>query len=187
MNALLTINLILLFLAAWFSLTKVVPSCATSRYRYRLWRQRDTLADEIRHSKFHNSEAAQKVLTLIDIAIEDAEDLSAFNFILFGWVFRKEEIPKDPLALGDLTDFDHECLSQYLQEVQSALLSKTLLGSVSGWVITAFVFPFVLVAAIRHSGRPLVLERASDRIRDDLVWSNCVGDPSPDHLYQHVG
>lgn len=143
MNALLTINLILLFLAAWFSLTKVVPSCATSRYRYRLWRQRDMLADEIRHEKFHNPQAARKVLTLIDIAIEDAEDLSALNFFLFGWVFRKEEIPRDPLGLGDLTDFDHDCLHEHLEQVQSALLSKTLLGSVSGWLITAALFPFV--------------------------------------------
>lgn len=187
MNALLTINLILLFLAAWFSITKVLPSCATSRYRYRLWRQRDTLADEIRHGKFYSPDAARKVLALIDIAIEDAEDLSALNFILFGWVFRKEEIPKDPLGLGDLTNYDHDCLSEHLRQVQSALLSKTLLGSVSGWLFTVAVSPVVLVAAVRHSGRPRVLERASDRIRDDLVWSNSVGDPSPDHLYQHVG
>jgi|SwirhirootsSR3_FD_contig_31_16816623_length_1041_multi_11_in_0_out_0_2 hypothetical protein len=187
MNALLTINLILLFLGAWFSITKVVPACATSRYRYRLWRQRDTLADEIRKGKFHNPDSARKVLTLVDLAIEDAEDVSALNFALFTWVFRKEELPRDPLGLGGLTNYDRACLDDHLEQVQSALLSKTLLGSVSGWLITAAVFPFVLAAAVRHSGRPKVLQRASDRITDDLVWSNCVGDPHPDTLYQHVG
>jgi len=186
MNALLTVNLILLALAAWFSITKVVPSCATSRYRYRLWRLRDALSDDIRHGKFHDREAAKKVLLLVDLAIEDADDLSALNLILFSSVVRGEDLPRDPLGLDDLKPYDKDCLIERLEEVESALLSKTLFGSVSGWFIAAILTPFVLVAAIRDSGQPRVLQKASDRIRDDLVHSNGMDGPH-DHLYQHVG
>jgi len=186
MNALLTINLIVLALAAWLSVTKVVPSCATSRYRYRLWRLRDGLSDDIRHGKFHDVEAAKNVRLLIDLAIEDAEDLSALNLLLFGLVVRKSDLPEDPLGLADLRPHDRDCLNERLTEVQDALLSKTLFGSVSGWFITALVSPVVLVAALRDSGRPKVLQRTSDRIRDDLVRSNRLDGPHG-HTYQHVG
>lgn len=186
MTALLTINLIVLALAAWFSITKVVPACATSRYRYRLWRLRDALSDDIRHGKFHDEEAAKKVLLLIDLAIEDADDLSALNLTLFGMVMRRSDFPRDPLGLSDLRPYDRDCLTERLAEVQDALLSKTLFGSVSGWIVTLVLSPIVLIAAGRDSGRPKVLQRASNRIRDDLVRSNELDGPHG-HTYQHVG
>lgn len=186
MTALLAINLIVLALAAWLSITKVVPACATSRYRYRLWRLRDALSDDIRHGKFDDEEAAMKVRLLIDLAIEDADDLSALNLTLFQFVVRRSDLPADPLGLGELSPSDEECLKERLEEVQAALLSKTLFGSVSGWLATAFLIPVVGVAAFRNSGKPPVLQRASDRIRDDLVRSNRLDGPHG-HTYQHVG
>jgi len=186
MTALLTINLIVLALAAWFSITKVVPACATSRYRYRLWRLRDALSDDIRHGKFHDEEAAKKVRLLIDLAIEDADDLSALNLVLFQLVLRRSDLPADPLGLEELSPYDQECLKERLEEVQAALLSKTLFGSVSGWLATFFLIPVVVVAAFRDSGQPRVLQRTSNRIRDDLVRSNRLDGPHG-HTYQHVG
>ncbi|HET8814110.1 MAG TPA: hypothetical protein VFM51_04065 [Solirubrobacterales bacterium] len=187
MTALLTLTLVALALFAWVSITKIVPSYATSRYRYRLWRLRDDLSDDIRHGKFDQEEGPRKVLALIDLAIEDADDLSALNMILFAWtVVGTKDIPEDPLELGELSPHDDRMLAERLQAVHSALLAKTLLGSVSGWVITIVLTPFVFYSAMRDSGRPKILARASDRIQTDLLRSNQM-ESHHGRFYQHVG
>lgn len=187
MTALLTLLLVALALFAWVSITKIVPSYATSRYRYQLWRLRDGLSDDIRHGKFDQEDAPRKVLALIDLAIDDADDLSALNMILFAWtVVGDKEIPRDPLQLGELSQHDERLLDQRLQAVHSALLAKTLLGSVSGWVITVVLTPFVIFSAVRNSGRPKILTRASDRIQTDLLRSNEM-ESHHGRFYQHVG
>lgn len=186
MTALLTLILVALALFSWVSITKIVPSYATSRYRYRLWRLRDDLSDDIRRGRFDQEDGPRKVLALIDLAIEDAEDLSALNMILFAWtVVAGQEIPDDPLELGELSPQDDRLLMERLEAVDSALLAKTLFGSVSGWVITLVLTPFVIYSAMRDSGRPKILAKASDRIQTDLLRSNEM--ESHGRLYQHVG
>jgi hypothetical protein len=185
-TALLTLILIALALFSWASITKIVPSYATSRYRYRLWRLRDDLSDDIRRGKFDQEDGPRKVLAFIDLAIEDAEDLSALNMILFAWtVVAGQDIPDEPLELGELSPHDDRLLMERLEAVDSALLAKTLFGSVSGWVITLVLTPFVIYSAMRDSGRPKILARASDRIQTDLLRSNEM--ESHGRLYQHVG
>jgi hypothetical protein len=128
------------------------------------------------------------VLAYIDLAIEDAEDLSALNMILFAWtVWDSKEIPDDPLELGSLKPHDERILGDRLQQVDSALLAKTLLGSVSGWIFTLLLIPSVAISAIRDSGRPKVLARASDRIQTDLLRGNALEESHHGRFYQHVG
>jgi hypothetical protein len=189
-TALLTINLIALAIFAWISLTKIVPAYATSRYRYRLWRIRDDLADDIRHGKFDQRDAPKRVLFFVDLAIDDAEDLSALNMFLFAWTFwGNQEIPDDPLALAAASPRDQNLLGERLASINSALLAKLLFGSVSGWLITIALIPFVAVSAIRNSGRPRVLARASNRIQTDLLRGSTLDNNDHHHgrLYQHVG
>lgn len=186
MNALLTFNLIGLAIFAWVCVVKIVPSCATSRYRNRLWRLRDTLTDDIRRGEFESPEAARKVVSFMELAIEDADDLTALHVLLFFSMSQEEDFAEDPLELGSLSPKDDVALKARLADVEDVFLAQTLWGSVSGWVIAFLLSPIVIVAAVRDSGRPKLLRNAVSQIRNDLLASNQLNG-SHEHLYQHVG
>lgn len=185
MTTLLSLNLVAVAIFAWFSIFKVVPSYATSRCRYRLWQLRDELADSIRNGEFETPDAARRIVSVVELAIEDAEDLSALNVRLFYWVSRDERLSNDPFHLTALSTGDARSLRKALSEFESALLAKTLLGSPSGWLMTLFLTPVVAISAIRTNERPPVLSRAAKQIGNDLLRSNQLDGPH-DRLYQHV-
>ncbi len=72
MAALLTFDLVALALFAWFCLVKVVPDCNVSILRYRLWRVRDRLADQICLGVYENEAAATDVLHTIEACIANS-------------------------------------------------------------------------------------------------------------------
>jgi hypothetical protein len=186
MNTIFTLNFMALAIFAWVSLVKIVPSCAASRYRYRLWRLRDGLADDIRGGGFESSNAARKIVSYIEVAIEDAADLTALHVLLFFWTNRVDVSLNDPLALRELGHRDRVRLEETLSEVENAFLAKAFLGSVSGWLLTLPLLPAVATAALRDSGRPKFLKNAASQIRNDLAASNQLDGPH-EGLYQHVG
>ena len=83
MTALLTIEVIGVALLAWGCVFKLVPDYALSHNRYKLWRLRDVLADEIRHGAFSDAGQPRAVLRVIERSIESLSDLSALNLVLF--------------------------------------------------------------------------------------------------------
>jgi hypothetical protein len=185
MTAVLTLGLVGLVVAAWASLFKVVPDSATSRCRYRLWRLRDQLVDEIRHGEYEDPRPPELLVEYIELGIEDAGDLTAANAVLFHLTTRRLESPPDPFDFSTFQPRDSALVKERLEEFEGALLSKVFFGSPSGWVLSAVALPIALFSLVRaRGGRPPVVEGTARRLREDLVLSN--RDEHPQAIYQHV-
>ncbi len=175
MTTLLTINLLVLMIAAWLSVLVVVPRCKTSRFRYLLWQQRDELVDEVRHGEYENPKGAEGLIALIETAIEDAHDLTAINFVSFRLLFtRHMDLHKeDPFGLADLNAADRRRLREHLTAVDHTLFDKAFLWTPSGWLLLPVLLLLALLSMLRSRGRrPSVVQPTARRIREDLALSN---------------
>ena len=157
MTTLLFINLVVLALAAWVSLFILVPSCAASRCRYRLWNLRDQIVDQIRHGEFVDSQPAQELVLITELAIEDAPDITAVNAFLFRIATGDLRLVEDPLGLETLGPQDSRSMEPHIQRLDHILLTKAFLGSPTGWIAALVMTPFFLISLFKaRGGRPAV-------------------------------
>jgi hypothetical protein len=83
MSALFIINLLALAVLAGISLFVIVPSCALSWRRRRLWRLRDSLISEIRAGAFTDDEEPQRLVVRMEKYIECTDTMGALHTWLF--------------------------------------------------------------------------------------------------------
>lgn len=191
MGALLTAWVAAVALFAWFSLVKVVPDCATSRFRYRLWQLRDELVDDVRHDEFSNGERARRFVSSFEWAIEQAADLSALNLILLH-ISRPHSDRADPLALDGLDPADAQRLGAYREKFEVAVATKALLGTPSGWIALVLVVPIGLVVTAaqwlfrkdRRGGG--VIARVRRHLVADFEMNPALGRKRRGPLYEHI-
>src|SRR4051812_30215362 len=112
MTALLTICLIAVTLLAWVSVFNIIPNCSTSRFRYRVWRIRDSLVDDLRAGTFTIREQPEHLVNLFETAIEEAGDVSALNAGLMHLSTRRQEIDF-PFQFDEFPEAEATKLKQY--------------------------------------------------------------------------
>src|SRR5947209_7687017 len=152
MTLLLTINVIALTAFAWLSAFAIVPACSASRFRYRLWRLRDELVDEVRAQKFVNTDVPKRLIMIVERAIEEASNLSALNILLFRLA---GGFASSPFDLKDLVPSDKELITNHLREFDSAIARRALGGTPSGWIALIVLVPTALLTAL--------IDRLSDK------------------------
>ena len=173
MNALLTLNIIVLALLAWLSLVWIVPSCATSRFRYRAWRIRDEVVDELRAGRYEERDEPEAFVQTVETAIEEAAVLSFLKVSMFGIATRKLEF-KPPFRLDGLSENDATLLRAHITRMDEAAIDKALFGSPSGWIAVVLVLPLLLVSATLralfrgHSKGGSVFKDAKQHVREDF-------------------
>lgn len=173
MSVLLIIDVIALALLAWFSLFKIVPDCATSRFRYRLWRLRDDLVDELRRDAFRDPERARRFVWFIEGFIEEADDLSALNWVWWSTATRGYKCDDYPLDLESLQTEDAARLQRYRDELVWAIFLKVMAGTPSGWIGAVIGIPILLAGELvrRFKGRNAsgsVLDHARQQVVEDF-------------------
>lgn len=177
MSVLLTTSIVTLALGAWFSVFKIVPDCATSHFRYRLWRLRDCLVDEIRHGEYENAEKPRRLLALIELVIAEAADLSALNLLLAHLAARGVERRDDPLGLRGLRVEDASRLQKHRSELEHAMFAKAFAGTPSGWIAMLIAGPLAVIAVVArlaaHGNRDggSLVARVERRVVADLELS----------------
>jgi hypothetical protein len=199
MEALLTLNVIGLSLLAWACIVWIVPSYATSHLRYRLWRLRDELVDDIRAGKFDDDEQPRELVAIVESVIERAAEFSALNVVLLRLSVGRRFRPPHPLKLDKVSDRDRERLEQCLEGLLDAVMVKSLLGTPSGWLMCVVLFPVALLSAITTRGgkgpgrpsRPFLRRtrlRAAGEVDPLLLIESRNGDRPRRRrsLYQHV-
>ncbi len=147
MNTLIIFNALVLTLLAWASLFKIVPACATSSFRYRLWRIRDEVCDEVAAGEYRDPEQAQALVRLLEASIENADDLSALNVWMLH-VASRGKTPPDIFHLDDLVAMDKERLRQHLDRFEVALVKKALGGTPSGWVALVALVSMAIASSL---------------------------------------
>jgi hypothetical protein len=173
--ALLTIELVVLALFAWFCVVKVVPDCNVSILRYRLWRVRDRLADQIRLSVYENEDAARGVLQVIEGCIAGSHELGIIKVVVARWAVRDDDsFRANPLDRPDLSDSDRHRLRGIIAEVESLGARHIAFGSPSGWVITCLLVPAAIIVSVyekfrRPKDHGSVLGHARQRVRRETT------------------
>jgi len=71
--------------SAMMTIFWIIPGCWTSQFRYRVWRLRDEIADDIRRHRFEDETQARILLGDVEAAIRCAHQLSMVNMLI---VFR---------------------------------------------------------------------------------------------------
>lgn len=149
MSLLLTIAVIAVSLFAWVCLLKIVPDCLLSMFRYRLWRQRDALAAEIRSGVFDNDHAARQLLFRIECYIRLAPQLSPLHI----WLMRISMmgVESEPwLDLSGLTDEEREFIEVRKRELERTLGNHVLFETPTGWGVVLMTFPIrILISLFR--------------------------------------
>ena len=175
MTAWLTIDVVVLALVAWGSVVVIVPSCARSHTRYRLWRLRDNLFDEIRHEAFKDPAPAEALLSFVETSIVCLGELSLIKLVLL----RLATLGVGPRPksfwdlIGDASPADKRLLEPHIDELMGAAVKHVFLGSPSGWICIVVATPFAVGAALvtrlrgRAAGVPLI-EDAKANMRADF-------------------
>jgi hypothetical protein len=177
MNALLTIVIVALALFAWACVFTVVPGCALSRSRYRLWRLRDRLVDAILDDTFEDPVEPQRFLLFVERSITCLPEMSALDLALFMFSSRGIVLTSVlPWDLDRMKASDRAALEPMVWEVKLTVLKHLFTGTPSGWcclvVLAPILLPVVLYARLggKRDGKSLVKDmkaRLVSHIPDD--------------------
>ncbi|HEY8082849.1 MAG TPA: hypothetical protein VIE64_04745 [Solirubrobacterales bacterium] len=153
MDVLLTIAVTAVALFVWICLFKVIPSALLSMFRYRLWRQRDDLAAEIRRGTFEHRGAAEGVLERIECFIRLAPELSPLHIWLMRGSALGVDLPEPPqLDFDGLSPKERDLLAKHLEKLSDALTGHALFETPSGWITVLLGLPIGLaVIATRRA------------------------------------
>jgi hypothetical protein len=174
MRAFVILDIVAIALFAWFCLVKVIPSCNVSLYRYRLWRLRDGLADEVRQGAFQDAAPARAVIAFIESLIVLAPQLGAVKLGVMLWSCRHVPDAPDPFKLESLAPRDRQMVQTRLDTVGGLTARHLLLGSPSGWALLVIlgIPTFVIsLAAFLLRGAPAgssVIESTRHRMRHEI-------------------
>ena len=195
MNALLTVGILALAFLGWVSLFKLVPACSMSLMRYRLWRLRDQLVDEIRQESYDNATAAEILVSRTEAFIEHAPKVSLLNLTLMRLAHRgsPELIDRLTLSMKDLNTDDHARVKAHVDEFENAMLARSMFGTPSGWISILVLVPvsIVIAIALAFRGRPdggSLTQIAKDQVKAfDPDAASFVGkSSSPEGLWHYV-
>lgn len=158
MGAVLTVALVASVLWAWFCVFWLVPRNLRGMFRYRLWRLRDELADDIRSEEFERTDEPRRVLRAVECFIASADVLTPFRvgmILALAWPKRRMlEDGDQPLSLRGLSPDDKKRLGAYIKRFNTTVSHQIFVGSPSGWflAIPAWLLAKVLrlIVRIRH-------------------------------------
>lgn len=162
MNVLLTIGLIGALLFAWACVFYVIPSCLMSIFRYRLWRQRDELAADIRNGTFAHDGVPDRLVELIESFIQFAPEFSAARILLARLVEAWSDVPASPretLDMSEMLPTEQEHLEEYLTKFNDTVGNHLIFETPSGWLfllvcllLSPILVPLMLYLVERYDG-----------------------------------
>lgn len=157
---------------AWYCAFKIIPTCLLSIFRYRLWRLRDEIVDEIRHGKYHGTKQPRALARDIECFIEGAPDISPLNIgLLFLSSWGVHPPADDLFDFSDADRRDQRRLSKHVNEFQRTLTRHVFLHTPSGWLLIAPALPFMglyklkdILRRLRHKSRGDGIAQSAERL-----------------------
>lgn len=138
----------ILVLAGWTIFVFEVPSYTSSMFRYRLWRVRDSIADDVIDGVLSDSKGSQLLISEIENVINQAADVSLFKILLLGKMpsnIQKAIESERTESFRNLPVGEQNKLRAYRKEVYEIILKHCLIGCRSGWL---FLVPAVPIATV---------------------------------------
>jgi hypothetical protein len=143
-------------------------------YRYRLWRLRDQVADDVREGVFQDATQPQRLVQFIEGIIVLAPELGAVKLAVMRWSCRHVPDAEYPFDLQGLQPQDREIMQARINELGALTARRILFGSPSGWFLMLVLTPLALISSlVAHllSGAvdgSSVIEEARHRVRDEI-------------------
>jgi hypothetical protein len=151
-TAVLTVALAANAALAYASLTYIVPSCARSRFRYRLWALRDQVMDEIYDGRFEKTDQARKLVAAIELVIRGADQLSLLRVWFANLVVDERDLPEHlRFELDRLSASDRDRLQRHLRALHWLIIKHVFVGSVSGWIYLLATRPLHFLRLVRRA------------------------------------
>jgi hypothetical protein len=174
MQTFVILDVVGITLFAWFCLVKLIPSCNVSMYRYRLWRLRDCLADDVLKGSFQDTIRAQKLVLFIEAVIVLAPQLGPVKLGVMRWSSRHVPKSDDPFNLATFDPRDRKIVEARLNELAMFTARHILFGSPSGWIlmfvlgVPALISSFLAYLLRGAPDGSSVIEGARHRVRDEI-------------------
>jgi hypothetical protein len=146
-NAVYSVSAVVLTLFVWLCAFKLIPDCGVSFYRYRLWRLRDTIVDEIDNGDYHDAAQAQAVVRVVEKAIEAAPELTVLKLTLLRFAVGNLP-PPEPVDLTYAHPADRERLAAHLHTLDEESMSHAFRETPSGWFVTILLIPVFLLVEL---------------------------------------
>lgn len=152
--------------AVWVGVVLLVPRNLRSIFRYRLWRLRDEVVDDVLAGRMPHSPLIRSFIGGVEGIIEHASHVTLLRALCIpvspalvrkhrGFVFTHfRELSKDERAK----------YKSYEKSMRSIVMRRLLLGSVSGWAFLVAIFPVAYAVEVVKATREASL-RAVLRVR----------------------
>lgn len=151
----LAVMLVINTALAYVSLVCIVPACARTQFRLRLWALRDQVVDEIFGGCFEDARQPRKLVAAVESVIGSADHLSLLRVWLADLAFDEPE-PPEHLRL-DLTAAparDRDRLAEHVNVFHRLIIKHALVGSVSGWLFLLVTKPLAFLRMLRRAIAP---------------------------------
>jgi hypothetical protein len=158
----MTFLVIAVVLFGWFCLFRIIPNCLVSLFRYRLWRKRDALYDEVRTGKFHGTKQAYELVRDMEAFIEGAAELSPVNIGLLWATHRHMPTPDEVIDMKSMDARDRRRLTKHLIAFQKDIAKHVFLETPSGWILTLLASPLIGLALLASAFQRMRNKRDDD-------------------------
>ncbi|HEU5253513.1 MAG TPA: hypothetical protein VFU16_09345 [Solirubrobacterales bacterium] len=149
MTVLLALALVGALIFFWVCLFKIFPDSLLAMFRFRLWRERDELAKEVRAEFYAQPEPAEQVVKLIEHYVELAPQLSPLHIVLMRLSeLRMQDDHSGYIDLGELEPEERAQLESRMERVNDLLTNHAMLETPSGWGLLLIGLPFVPIAVV---------------------------------------
>jgi hypothetical protein len=131
------LSLSILLLGVWVGALFFIPWCEHGRFRYKLWRIRDEVTDDLIDGRLPDVEAVQEMVLYIDHGIRYANEYTFASFlaVLLNVRLSRSDLKDVEHASWDsLSESQRERLASYQRRIVRAHIGHLWTGSLLGWI-----------------------------------------------------
>lgn len=168
-----------IFSVAIFTACVSIPRDLRSLYRYKMWKLRDDVFDDIASGRLSDNQVSNELLVGIEMAVQAAPWMTLLNWLSF------PKVPDDEshrrieflvLAKNAMSSDERELFEKRQKEFHKIFVRHLVCGSLSGWFVIAITIPVFFAIctpkALRRGAMMLALEGLGERriAMTDRVW-----------------
>ena len=153
-------------IAVWIIFVVFIPNCLCSLFRYRLWRLRDAVKDDILYGRLPDRPFIREFVSMLESYILVANKLTLVQLLLLPSNKQEAErrIKELMQSIHELSEEPRKRILAYQEDLKLILVTRLFIGSVTGWIFLTFLMPAIIMMFIYR-----VIQRASVSATDLIV------------------
>ena len=134
-------------LAVWTIFIVFIPTCLCSMFRYRLWRLRDAVKDDMLYGRLPDRAFIGEFLSMVEAFILVADKFTLIQVILLPSNEEETARRRNALiqSLKELGEEHLQLFKAYRKEFVEIIVMRLVVGSLTGWVFLTLLLPALLL------------------------------------------